>query len=131
MRLIASRSPLALGLVLSILTAAACVSDRCGPLTIYRADEARACVYAPVIAPELEVCTPTPASNDPEVICLANDSGELAWAVIAVDARVSGTGWRHTRGTGSQALTAAEQQRCGAFEAAAGGPPTSKRCPSP
>lgn len=101
-------STIALGVGVGV----ACQDVRCRELTVRPFDETRRCLLPEKAMTGLTACTPWPPTRGVLTICLADDGGNLYLAGVGDSERVTGPGWRYIGGTGTQAPTPQEQERC-------------------
>jgi len=111
-----------------VLLLAACDgASQCTLVTVYAADEARACLGPPKTITELRACSGQP-TRGVRIICLVDSGGQLYVATVGDSAQVSGTGWRSSDGFGDAQLSATEELRCSDFSSRVGFPEPAKQC---
>ena len=109
-------------------SAAGCEETRCRTPEAHAVDEGRGCVKPARAIPELSACTPFPPTRGIQVFCLLDVNGDLYLVPGGDSDTLSGAGWRYTGGTGTNALSATESERCAAAIAAVGGLEPWKSC---
>jgi hypothetical protein len=109
-------------------SAVACEETQCRTPEAYAVDEGRGCVKPAMAIPELSACTPSPPTRGIQVFCLLDVNGDLYLASGGDSETLSGDGWRYTGGSGTNALSAAESERCTTAIAAVGSLEPSKVC---
>jgi hypothetical protein len=99
----------------------------CTKLSAYPVDQARACLRAPEVLPDVQACATRPGSLGIRIVCLVDSSGQFYVAPLITSSDIAGTGWHYTDGSGEQQLSMSEATQCADFSARLE-PDPSKEC---